>query len=277
MNLKQVSDKTLKADFLILKNKRDELSDADKEETATFKECDKMVKKYATELDRRDPPKPLTNPGAHLNSGSKSYTRNSSVFGSFGEQLKAIRDAGVPGGRVDNRLFNVAAGLNETTPSDGGFLVEKQFSAEILQAAYQVGKVAPLCRKITIGGNNNGVKIPGLDESSRATGSRWGGCRGYWIAEASEKTASKPKFRQIELELKKAAVLVYATDEMLEDSTILSEVIGTIARDELSFMMDDAVINGSGAGQPLGVLNSGALVTAAAVGSQGAGTILKTC
>ncbi|MFZ7126991.1 MAG: phage major capsid protein, partial [Desulfobacterales bacterium] len=178
-------------------------------------------------------------------------------------------------GRVDERLHKVvnAYGLGETVPSDGGFLIEKQFSAELLQAAFERANIASLCRRIPIGGNSNGVKIPGLDESSRATGSRWGGCRGYWVAEADEKTKSKPKFRQIELELKKAAVLVYTSDELLQDSTILGDVIGRIARDELAFMLDDAIINGTGAGMPLGILNSGALVTQAAE-SQAAGSLV---
>ena len=47
-------------------------------------------------------------------------------FASFGEQLMAVYRAAAPGGRTDERLSTRAAlGANETTPSDGGFLVQQ--------------------------------------------------------------------------------------------------------------------------------------------------------
>jgi hypothetical protein len=41
------------------------------------------------------------------------------------------------------------------------------------------------------------------------------------MAEAASKTASKPKFNQIDLKLKKVAALCYATDELLDDAGAL--------------------------------------------------------
>lgn len=203
--------------------------------------------------------------------GGGNYGRSDGgPFKSFGEQLRSIAQAGTPGGQIDGRLFEVrATGLNETVPSEGGFLVQQDFSNEILQAAFEVGKLAKLCRRLQISGNSNSIKIPGLDETSRATGSRQGGVRAYWLDEAAEKQASKPKFRQIELSLKKNVVLVYATDELLQDATVLENVIRTTAANELAFSLDDAIINGTGAGQPLGILNGGGLVTVPAESGQG--------
>ena len=49
-------------------------------------------------------------------------------FATFGEQLLAAYRAAAPGGKVDERLTTRAAsGLNESTPSDGGFLVQQDF------------------------------------------------------------------------------------------------------------------------------------------------------
>jgi len=269
MNFENKTLEDLKSDLLLLENRLPYIEDK-----KLVREYRDTIANLQDEINRRDVPAPLTGPGSHLNGGGSSYGKP--VFNSFGEQLVAIKNAHTPGGQVDNRLHlvNAATGLSESVSSDGGFLIEKQFSDELLQAAFEVGQIAKLCRRVTIGGNANGIKIPGLDETSRATGSRWGGCRSYWVDEAAEKTASKPKFRQIELELKKAAVLVYATDELLQDSRILADVIGTIARDELAFTLDDVILNGTGAGQPLGILNSGALVTQDAEGAQAADTVL---
>ena len=44
---------------------------------------------------------------------------NPERFSRFGQQLAAVMNAGMPGGRIDPRLYN-ATGLNETSPSDGG-------------------------------------------------------------------------------------------------------------------------------------------------------------
>ena len=44
-------------------------------------------------------------------------------FNTFGEQMMAVYRAVCPGGKVDARLSTrSASGLNETNPSDGGFL-----------------------------------------------------------------------------------------------------------------------------------------------------------
>lgn len=103
--------------------------------------------------------------------------------------------------------------------------------------------------------------VTNSDETSRVTGSRWGGLQGYRLAEAAQKSSSKPKFRRINWELKKYAVLVYATDELLQDVSMFSEIVNTGSREELKFMANDDVLNGSGVGGPLGIMNSGALIS----------------
>ena len=195
--------------------------------------------------------------------------RSKEKFPSFGAQLAAVMRAGSPGGSADPRLFNAASGLNETVPSDGGFLVQSDFSTKMLQDVFATGKLASLCQRVTISGNANGTKMNGVDETSRATGSRYGGIRGYWEGEADEKTKSKPKFRQIELNLKKLIGLCYATDENLQDSSQLEGVIRQGFNSEFGFLVDDAIVNGTGAGQPLGILNAGCLVQASGVNGQG--------
>lgn len=182
-------------------------------------------------------------------------------FATLGEQLLAAYRAAMPGGHTDERLSTRAAsGLNETTPSDGGFLVQQDFVTELLKRTYETGILASKVKKIPISTNANGLKINAVDEDSRANGSRWGGVQTYWEAEADEHTGSKPKFRQMELSLKKLTGLCYATDELLQDAAALEAVIRQAFAEEFGFKMDDAILSGSGEGEPLGILNSGALV-----------------
>ena len=190
-------------------------------------------------------------------------------FSSFGEQLMAAYRAAMPGGKGDERLSTRAAsGLNETTPSDGGFLVQQDFVTELLKRTYETGILASKVKKIPISTNANGMKINAIDEDSRANGSRWGGVQTYWEGEADELTASKPKFRQMELSLKKLTGLCYATDELLQDAAALEAVIRQAFAEEFGFKIDDAILSGSGEGEPLGILNSGAIATVAKEASQ---------
>lgn len=194
---------------------------------------------------------------------------NEKRFASFGEQLMAAYRAAMPGGKVDERLSTRAAsGLNESTPSDGGFLVQQDFVTELLKRTYETGILASKVKKIPISTNANGMKINAIDEDSRANGSRWGGVQTYWEGEADEITASKPKFRQMELSLKKLTGLCYATDELLQDAAALEAVIRQAFAEEFGFKIDDAILSGSGEGEPLGILNSGAIVTVAKEASQ---------
>lgn len=207
------------------------------------------------------------------NSRAVSTLRNQDRFHSFGEQLAAVMVAGRPGGIVDPKLFNAASGLSESVPSEGGFLVQTDFSTELLQQVFQTGILASRCRRIPISGNSNSIKINGIDETSRAS-SRYGGIVGYWADEAALKTDSRPKFRKIELSLKKLIGLCYATDELLDDAAALEGVIRQGFVSEFGFLIDDAILNGTGNGQPLGVMNSGCLVTIGKESGQAKETIV---
>ena len=193
---------------------------------------------------------------------------------SLGEQLQAVYKAAVPGGSVDARLATKASGLSEGVPSEGGFLVDKPLAAELLKRTYETGVLVPRVRRIPIGPNANGVKINAIDETSRAAGSRWGGVQVYWLAEAGTKTATKPKFRQIQMELQKVAALCYATDELLQDAVALEGVIREAFPEEMNYELDRVILRGSGAGQPLGILNAGCLVTVAKETGQAATTVV---
>lgn len=191
-------------------------------------------------------------------------------FKSAGEFFTAVKRAGLSPAETDKRLFSLkaATGANETVPSDGGFLVPVDFAAGIQEKMWGTGSVLSRFNAMPVQGN--GMTINVVDETSRADGSRHGGILGYWLAEAAEKTATKPKFRQLELKLKKVAALCYATDELLEDATALESWLTTNVPDELRFQTEAAIINGNGVGKPLGILQSPAFY---AIERQTAGSI----
>jgi len=209
---------------------------------------------------------------AHDNKEDKPW-KNSIEF--FAAVIGAGKVA-MSGGDIDPRLHRLASGANESIGSEGGFLVETDTSAELLKKAYTVGALASKCRQIPISTNANGTKINGVDETSRVTGSRYGGLQSYWAAEAQTVTSSFPKFRKIELNLKKLFALVYATEEQLADGPQLKQFVDEAVPAEIAFMLDAAIFSGTGAGQPLGVLTSAAFASVAKEVGQAAATVVTS-
>lgn len=196
--------------------------------------------------------------------GGDGPIRSRGPFASLGEFGQSVANAMRPGGQTDERLLRIraaATGAGEGIPSDGGFLVQQDFNATLLRGMFDTSMIASRCTRLPISQNANGIKLPLIDETSRVNGSRWGGVQTYWAAEAGTVTATKPKFRQAELILHKLFGLCYVTDELLQDAPALGTVLEQAFREEIAFKLDDAIIRGTGAGMPLGILNSGALVT----------------
>ena len=197
-------------------------------------------------------------------------------FRSFGEQLQSVfTHYATKGSQTDSRLMRAPTGAGEVDPTGGGFLVQVDFAAAVFMLAHDMGEIVGRVNKIPISQNANGLKIPAVDESSRVTGSRWGGVVSNWVAEGVAGTESRPKFRHVEFDLKKLISKMTVTDELLQDSTALTSIAAKAFSEEIMWMTEDAIFEGSGAGQPLGIMNSPALVTVAKQTGQASGTLLK--
>jgi len=199
-------------------------------------------------------------------------------WSSMGEQLKAVRNYYAQRG-MDQRLnvkdhyLKAATGLGEAISSDGGFLLAPEFAAGIREIMHGTENLLDRTDSYSIGSNS--IKVRAIDETSRATGSRRGGVRGFWVDEGDTFTASKPKFRLVELKPYKLQVLVYVTEELLDDGgSMLEQYISKAAAEEINFLVGDAIVNGEGAGKPLGILLSDCLVSVAKEGGQPAATIV---
>lgn len=202
-------------------------------------------------------------------------------FRSLGEQLIAIASAGITNGRTeDPRLHwdNVvpqaaATGAGASTPTDGGYLIQKDVMTELTDKSFGGDEVLGRVRRFGCGQNSDGLTMNLVDETSRVSGSRWGGVQVYYGAEADSATATKPKFRQTKWELKDVIGLMYATNRLLADAGMLGSVFTEAFASEIRFFVGDGVINGLGGGQILGLLNAGALVSVSKETGQAAATI----
>ena len=201
--------------------------------------------------------------------------KKAETFESFGDQMMAIANLAINGAE-DPRLpqFWAASGASEGVASDGGYLVQTDFSTELLRKLYDTGVFLSRVRRIPISANSNGLKINAIKETSRANGSRFGGVEAFWAGENIAFTKSKPTFRQMELGLHKLTGLAYTTDELLEDAAALGAVLNTAFQEEFGFKIDNAIFEGTGAGIPKGIMGGAALVSVAKESGQGADTVV---
>lgn len=194
-------------------------------------------------------------------------------FANPGEFFRAVVNHG-RGKGFDERLKRAAAGMGESIGSEGGFAVPVEVMTTLLEriTGPQGGEILRRVNEIPIT-TGNGTKIPGIDETSRANGSRWGGISVAYVGEGDTIGTSKPKVRQIDVNLKKLVGAVILTDELLEDSPMANVIVEQGFTEEFTFVIEDNVVNGLGAGTPLGIMASNALVTVSKESGQVTGTL----
>lgn len=194
----------------------------------------------------------------------------------FAQQLQAVvkhaqtghmdpRLTGIFGDFDERGIFQAAGGsdgaMNEAVPAEGGFLVGADYSQEIYQRTYLTGEITRRCQKQPISAESNRMVLRVVDEDSRADGSRMGGVLAFWANEADTFLSTRPKFREMTLNLNKLTALVFATDELLADRPALEAWIMNNMPTELAFRVEDAIFQGNGTGQPLGILKSDAFLS----------------
>ena len=163
-------------------------------------------------------------------------------------------------------------GLQEGVGPDGGFTVPTEFRNTLMRDTLEASIL--LNRTTRIPMQTNQIAIPTIIDASHAS-SVFGGVIVYRPAEGASITASKPKFGKVELKLSKLAAVAYVTSELLEDSPISMEpLLGTMFSEAMAFQIDEDIVNGTGVGQAMGVLNAPSLITVTKESGQAATTIL---
>jgi len=160
----------------------------------------------------------------------------------------------------------------EGVGASGGFLVPVEFLPQ-LQAAMAEDTIVR-SRATIIRMRRRQINIPVLNQTgTTANQPHWfGGMTFSWAEEATEKDQADPSFRQVQLVAHKLIGYTNASDELVDDAAIslsdfLSGPLGFAGG--VAWYEDYAMLRGTGAGQPLGVINAGATITVnrAAVGT----------
>ncbi len=165
------------------------------------------------------------------------------------------------------------SGMNETVGADGGYLVPPEFSQNLLMRAYSNDLLSrTVMFPLT---TSNSIKIPAINETSRADGSRFGGVRAYWRGEGDDVTRSKPGLQQVTLTVDSLTLVVRVTQELLDDASglPLETFMNLVCPQELQFVIGNAIVNGDGVNKPLGIMGAPSKITISKEAGQGAATI----
>lgn len=147
----------------------------------------------------------------------------------------------------------VLKALSEGTAADGGYLFPDEFRAEIIrdlsEGNYMRNQVTVVPMKRDV------MKIPSLESRPKVT----------WTNENDTKATTTAHFNEETLTVKKMAAILYASDELVEDSTeidVVDFIIGLFS--EVIGEEEDRVIwRGNGTTQPTGVSTARAAGTIA--------------
>lgn len=191
-------------------------------------------------------------------------------FRHFGEFAVSVRNACARGGTVDSRLVANAPTTygQEGVGADGGFAVPPDFREAIIKKV--MGEESLLSRTDQQTSGSNSFTVP-IDETTPWQTS--GGIQAAWESEGGQKAQSKPNLTELTVKLNKLVSLVPVTDELLEDAGSLRNYLTTKTPDKFNFKITDAIVNGTGAGQPLGFLRAPATIEVTPQSGQAADTL----
>lgn len=153
-----------------------------------------------------------------------------------------------------NKDDTVLKALSEGVSADGGYLFPAEFLAELVRPLAVFPRMRSLVRVITM--KRNTLNAASLVNRPKI----------YWTAENAAKTTTTANFGQPTLTARKAAAILYASDELIEDSTEF-DVVQTIINlfsEAIGEEEDRVILRGNGTTEPTGISTA---VTASTIAS----------
>lgn len=186
-------------------------------------------------------------------------------FSSFSEFVVAALGVKSPKG-VDPRLRfvgdspNIKSELGIGDVSSGGALVPEEFRSMLLGLQLEGSMIRQRAMVLPMGATT--INIPAVREVDRTGRTRFGGVRAYWTQAGENITRSQPSFKRVTLTAKSLKLLTGIENELIADSAItLGPLVADMFMETANWEEELSFLDGSGAGEPLGVFHSSALVS----------------
>lgn len=202
---------------------------------------------------------------------NRPRTKSEKLFG-LGQFCKDVYEGGQPNVKVPERLMKsmersrkaiqkaAGTGLTITEDESVGSLIPPEFNTMLLDVAAETATIRPRCSILTIGSNS--IELPRVSDYDRSGGLVYGGLLAYWKGEDALLTSSRPVTENVQLTLKALTILAYASHQAMRFSPVdIGAYLLPKMASAITFKEEEAFVAGSGAGMPLGILNSGAKIS----------------
>lgn len=254
LELREARNKAWQDAKAFVESKRDKDGLLSAEDAKAYADMEKKIKDYSAEIERMEQMealenelnKPVNTPivTKPMKSDGKDKAKTGRASDEYREgMLKALR----------TNFKQVSNVLQEGVDADGGYLVPEEYDSRLIQKLEDGNIMRTLGHVITTSGEHK-INIAATKPAAA------------WIEEGGALTFGDATFDQILLDAHKLHVAIKVTEELLYDNAfglenyIIDEFGKALANAE-----EDAFLNGSGTGQPLGLF-----------AETGGGTVAKT-
>ncbi|RGH26083.1 phage major capsid protein [Anaerostipes sp. AF04-45] len=245
--LREKRNQAWQAAKAFVETKRDKDGLLSDEDAKTYAQMEKKVQDYGAEIERMEAmaamdaqlskptSAPITEKPMNGNSAHDQKPKTGRASDAYKDgMLKALR----------TNFRNVSNVLQEGVDADGGYLVPEEYDTRLIEALEEENIFRKLGHTITTSGERK-INIAATKPAAA------------WIDEGEELTWGDAKFAQINLDAHKLHVAVKVTEELLYDNAFgLEKYILRQFAKALANAEEDAFLNGTGVGQPLGLLAS---------------------
>ena len=241
MELREKRNKAWEAAKAFVETKRDKDGLLSAEDAAAYSEMEQKIKDYGAEIERMEQmeamdaqlSKPTSSPltGKPMNGADKPKTGRASD-----EYKAAMLNA------LRTNFRQISNVLSEGIDANGGYLVPEEYDSRLIDALKEENVVRKIAHSLPTSGEHK-INIAATKPAAA------------WIEEGGALSFGEATFDQIILDAHKLHVAIKVTEELLYDSAFpLEQYILDAFTKALANAEEDAFINGTGTGQPLGIL-----------------------
>jgi len=215
----------------------------------------KNRKPFSPELDDRKQDRSILNA-----KGGAAHDRSFAGMFNQGREIQIDED----------EVKRFRAQMVEGVSSAGGFAVPEPLAAKWLDDSLPNEIIRPRATVWPMTAETR--KVPGWDNSDQSS-SFFGGFAMEFLSETGTGTKQTGKLRMVTLTARKGAIFVDISNELKEDGQGFESQLEMAIKKSLGLGMDYHFLQGSGAGQPLGILSADSVIQVAKETGQAADTL----
>lgn len=238
--LREARNKAWQGAKAFVESKRDKDGLLSKEDAAAYDEMEKKIKDYSAEIERMEQMEAIEN---ELNKPVNTPIVTKPVTVNGKEKTGRASDEYKAGMLMALRtnFKQISNVLQEGVDADGGYLVPEEYDSRLIQTLEEENIMRKLSTRITTSGEHK-INIAATKPAAA------------WIEEGAALTFGDATFSQILLDAHKLHVAIKVTEELLFDNSFGLEnyIIDQFGK-ALANAEEDAFLNGTGVGQPLGL------------------------